>query len=186
MAHEPGVATARCVGALAAAVAVAVAAATLASCGPPSDRPVSVSASAGTVPFAERPAPPGTDIFGDVVAHIPVEPDLEEVPADARLGETLRFVAVLRNPTDADVPLSPCPTYFMSYGEDGAGVLATGRLHCEAAPAAIPAHGRVAFEMRLHLPPTHGLYPGYPARIFWRLTSSPHGNWTQSAVVPVR
>ncbi len=90
-------------------------------------------------------------------------------PASAARGQVYRYTVTLANPTDQDIPLSPCPSYSQSLsqpaGDGSTGSSGTWLLNCAAA-GAIPAHGRVTFEMQLSVPDT--MVAG-PAKLFWDL-----------------
>src|SRR5262249_57267871 len=68
-----------------------------------------------------------------------------ELPATVHIGQTFEYVAVLANPTGADVALTPCPNYDVTLTKVKAGGF--HQLNC--AVAAIPARGAVRFAMRL-------------------------------------
>jgi hypothetical protein len=71
-----------------------------------------------------------------------------EVPATVRIGQTLRYVVVLSNPSDTPVTMSPCPNYLQTI----AGVKTGGYFQLNCAVPAIPAHGAVRYEMRTPIP----------------------------------
>lgn len=156
------------------------------SCAPVQTGRVQSADASGVVPFVARPNPSGPDVFGDLHQYAAVEPSLEEVPSDVAIGETLRFVVALRNPTDQDIRLTPCPTFYMAWGEDDVVVNHKGLLNCPDGPKSLPGQSAVRFEMKLVIEQVKYLRPGYPGKVFWRLTSSPAGNWDQSDIVAAK
>lgn len=76
------------------------------------------------------------------------------VPRRLRSGQRLDYTLTLTNPGPVPVPLDPCPSYRQSLIDvlelpDKKGATSTNQLNCAAAPASVPAHGSVIFQLRL-------------------------------------
>ncbi len=75
-----------------------------------------------------------------------------ELPASVRDGDPVSFVAVLSNPTDADVPLDPCPSWGAAQGREDSDSSSygsrSGRLPCDRVRE-VPAHGELRFSLSL-------------------------------------
>ena len=82
------------------------------------------------------------------LVHEVARPDAE---ADCR-PRLLRYVVELRNESDEDIPLDPCPAFYQAWGESGTGYFGPGYLNCEDAPSVVPVDGAVRFRMVLELP----------------------------------
>lgn len=99
-------------------------------------------------------------------------------PDRARLGETLRTVLRLENPSKGPVRLDPCPSLGWAMDQNPSpGLTATGavfRLNCEDAPEAVPAGGAVSFALELPLSPA--LSDGALAPGRWSLQAGVVGN----------
>jgi hypothetical protein len=126
----------------------------------------------GVVPFAAHPLddperPP--DLTQDQAALIP---RLFEVPRRVRLGDDLRYVVELRNQTDEDISLDPCPAFYQAWGESAIGYFGSGLLNCADAPPAVPARAGVRFEMKLDLPNDFDGQNFFAGTIVWYLGGS--------------
>jgi hypothetical protein len=105
------------------------------------------------VPFVERTLnvdpsrAPGT-----TPEQAALEPVLMDVPRKVKPGNDLRYVVELRNESDNDVSLDPCPAFYQAWGESGTAYFRRGFLNCEDAPSVVPADGAVRFGMALDLP----------------------------------
>lgn len=97
-------------------------------------------------------------------------------PSTAPSGGELRYVVTLENPTDAAIPLDPCPGYIEERFSTGdAQVQAVNessmyRLNCRTV-AAVPARGSVRFEVRSRVPRVEA---GRTLSITWRLLARGH------------
>jgi hypothetical protein len=90
------------------------------------------------------------------------------VPSRVRSGQRLDYTVTLTNPTATAVPLDPCPSYRQSLINvlrlpDKQGATSTNQLNCAAAPASVPAHGSITFQLRLD---TTGV-PAGDRRLIW-------------------
>src|SRR5262249_27169983 len=99
-----------------------------------------------------------------------------ELPATVHIGQTFEYVAVLANPTGADVALTPCPNYDVTLTKVKAGGF--HQLNC--AVAAIPARGAVRFAMRFA---GADFRPPGESTLDWRLetdevATAPHASGT--------
>lgn len=101
-----------------------------------------------------------------------------EAPSTARLGQTLRYVVTLHNPTGAAVALEPCPTYGHTIVGPDRPYSTSLKLNC--AVARIPAGGSVRFAMELTVPATVGTGLG---RLEWRLGGYDPGDSRSSEVM---
>ncbi len=109
--------------------------------------------STDTVPFVERPLRVDTsDAPKPTPEQAQLTPVLRNLPRRIKPGDDLRYVVELRNPTEDDVSLDPCPVFYQAYGESGTAYFGPGFLNCEDAPPAVPAGGSIRFEMVLPLP----------------------------------
>lgn len=153
-------------------VGMAITLAAAPACGDVGAPAATTAVPADPVPYVDDAQPDAPEYVGNEPRFNPVEVSLEAVPERVAIGDTARFVVVLRNPTATGIPLRPCPTFFMSYGESGTAVFHKGRLNCDDAPPAIPAHGAVRFEMKLTITTLQYLHPGFVGQFFWRLTSA--------------
>jgi len=86
----------------------------------------------------------------------PPEPPLSPLeaaiigPDTVGLGERLRFLVRISNPTSSEVDLEPCPVYGEGFkGEPGS--FRTYQLNCSTVQV-IPAHSSVTYEMYLDVP----------------------------------
>jgi hypothetical protein len=105
------------------------------------------------VPFVERPLNVDSSHAPDTTpGQAALKPVLMDVPRKVKLGNDLRYVVELRNESDEDVSLDPCPAFYQAWGESGTGYFGPGYLNCEDAPSVVPAHGAVRFGMVLDLP----------------------------------
>jgi hypothetical protein len=121
-----------------------------------------------------RPAPPPS---ADPLTALTVA---VEAPPSVRVGQTLAFVVILSNPTDAAISLERCPDY-LTYVDSAAKIAASHQLNC-AVPA-IPAHGRVRFAMRLLIVP-QGPFSGTlagPTTLVWSMGDT----GSQRATAPI-
>jgi hypothetical protein len=121
-----------------------------------------------------RPAPPPS---ADPLTALTVA---IEAPPSVRVGQTLAFVVILGNPTDAPIALERCPDY-LTYVDSAAKIAASRQLNC-AVPA-IPAHGRVQFAMRLPIVPqgpVSGTLAG-PTTLVWSMGDT----GSQQATAPI-
>jgi hypothetical protein len=98
-----------------------------------------------------------------------------EVPDHATAGQTLRYVAILTNPTSNPIALSPCPAYQERINGTGAGVVADYILDCASAPT-IAAGASVRFAMELIIPAS--LPASDVAAIVWSLDPYHSEGWT--------
>jgi hypothetical protein len=105
------------------------------------------------VPFVERPLNVDSSQVPDPTAEqAKLKPLLLDVPHKVKLGNDLRYVVELRNESDEDVSLVPCPAFYQAWGESGTAYFGPGFLNCEDAPSVVPADGAVRFRMVLELP----------------------------------
>jgi hypothetical protein len=95
-------------------------------------------------------------------------------PATAMPGERVSYTVTLTNPTDAPVPLAPCPGYLQELFSPGSGA-APGhsssqlyQLNCRPV-GAVPAHGEVRFEMVVVVPTE--LAAGRQLTVGWRIVT---------------
>lgn len=109
--------------------------------------------------FVNPPAPaPSADPWYSITASI-------TLPATATAGERMDYVVTLRNPSDSDLELVPvCPGYVES-ARAGVPMKEIYGLNCAGA-GALPAHGRLRFQMRLHV--SEQAEPG-PMTVYWTL-----------------
>lgn len=101
------------------------------------------------------------------------------LPAEVRPGGVLRYVVILVNTSDVDVPLQPCPGYTQDVANAvGATLRRSYRLNCDQV-GVVAARSRVRYAMRLPVPrgPQNGGY----AKISWTL-NTPYGPSTGGAV----
>ena len=105
------------------------------------------------VPFVERPLNVDSSHAPDPTPEqATLKPLLLNVPRKVKLGNDLRYVVELRNESDEDVSLDPCPAFYQAWGESGTAYFGPGFLNCEDAPSVVPADGAVRFRMVLELP----------------------------------
>jgi hypothetical protein len=76
------------------------------------------------------------------------------VPSRVRSGQSLDYTVTLTNPSATAVSLAPCPSYQQSLIDvlelpDKQGATSTGQLNCAAAPASVPPHTSIIFQLRL-------------------------------------
>jgi hypothetical protein len=117
-------------------------------------------------PQEADPTPPPLR-FGTVGA-------LLDAPATAHAGETLDYVVTLTNPSQATLPLAPCPVYReMIYKQ-----MLTYLLNCPA--AGLPAGGSVRFAMRIAVP---DYTPTGHYRLQWMIVEA--GGESAAASAPV-
>ena len=110
-------------------------------------------AGAAIVPFVERPLNVDSSHAPDPTPEqATLKPALLDVPRKVKLGNDLRYVVELRNESDDEVSLDPCPAFYQAWGESGTGYFGPGFLNCEGAPSVVPAEGAVRFRMVLELP----------------------------------
>lgn len=107
--------------------------------------------------FRAPPAEPQPDPYAALTASI-------QAPASVKVGTTLDYVVTLTNPTDADIPLDPCPNYSVILQVP---VKTGGYRQLNCAVPAIPAHGSIRFAMRLPIP-SFTTFSG-PATLSWAL-----------------
>jgi hypothetical protein len=108
-----------------------------------------------------------------------LQASLEHVPKSVHPGQVVEYVVRLTNPTDEDVPLSPCPGYYTSRFVLGTGdrtgfnIGQVYRLNCRPVTV-VPAQGSVGFQMRAEVP---GDAPGGPTfSVTWRLVAPTLGS----------
>ena len=80
-------------------------------------------------------------------------------PATAVAGSTLSYDVTLTNTTDADVALTPCPTWteYIAVQSDPAGIVRTsGPFDCTAIPS-VPAHESITIPMVIKVPEAAGV-----------------------------
>jgi hypothetical protein len=105
------------------------------------------------VPFVERPLNVDSSHAPDTTpGQAALKPVLMDVPRKVKLGNDLRYVVELRNESENDVSLNPCPAFYQAWGESGTAYFGRGFLNCEDAPSVVPADGAVRFGMVLDLP----------------------------------
>jgi hypothetical protein len=125
------------------------------------------------VPFDERPLNVDTSEAPDPTPEqATLKPVLLDVPRRVKLGNDLRYVVELRNQSDDDISLDPCPAFYQAWGESGTGYFGPGYLNCEDAPSVVPADGAVRFRMVLELPDENIDGPGshsFTGTIIWHL-----------------
>jgi hypothetical protein len=130
-----------------------------------------------TVPFVERPlGVDSSDAPEPTPEQAALKPVLLDVPRKVKLGNDLRYVVELRNESDDDVSLAPCPAFYQAWGESATAYFGPGYLNCEGAPSVVPASGAVRFRMVLELPDDVG-GPGshsFTGTIIWYLGGSGH------------
>jgi hypothetical protein len=91
-----------------------------------------------------------------------------ELPDAAVAGEAMSYVLVLRNDTDADAPLTPCPSYDENVQPVQGKVVGAHQLNC--AVQVVRAHSAVRYEMRLQVPRDQQPVPC--AHLTWETTPS--------------
>jgi hypothetical protein len=105
------------------------------------------------VPFVERPLNIDPSHAPDTTPEqAALKPVLIDVPRQVKPGNDLRYVVELRNESDNDVSLDPCPAFYQAWGESGTAYFGRGFLNCADAPSVVPADGAVRFGMVLDLP----------------------------------
>jgi hypothetical protein len=82
----------------------------------------------------------------------------------------LRYIVELRNESDEDVSLDPCPSFFQVWGEDSLPVFGPGFLNCEEAPPVVPSNGTLRFWMEIPMPNDFDGQDFYAGTIYWRLS----------------
>jgi hypothetical protein len=111
------------------------------------------TAATEVVPFVERPLNVDSSHAPDTTpGQAALKPVLMDVPRKVKLGNDLRYVVELRNESENDVSLKPCPAFYQAWGESGTAYFGRGFLNCEDAPSVVPADGAVRFGMVLDLP----------------------------------
>jgi hypothetical protein len=111
------------------------------------------TAATEVVPFVERTLNVDPSRAPDTTPEqAGLEPVLTDVPRKVKPGNDLHYVVELRNESDNDVSLDPCPAFYQAWGESGTAYFRRGFLNCEDAPAVVPAGGAVRFGMALDLP----------------------------------
>jgi uncharacterized protein DUF4232 len=91
-------------------------------------------------------------------------------PATVLAGSTLSYDVTVTNPTDADVALSPCPTWseFIAVASAPAAVVTTsGAFDCVTTPS-IAAHGSISIPMVITVPDSVGI-----AKFVWWFEGMP-------------
>jgi hypothetical protein len=135
------------------------------------------------VPFVERPLDVESSQAPDPTPEqATLKPALMDVPRNVKLGNDLRYVVELRNESNEDISLNPCPAFYQAWGESGTAYFGPGYLNCEDAPSIVPADGAVRFRMVLQLPDADIDGPGshsFTGTIVWYLGGS--GNNTEAA-----
>jgi hypothetical protein len=123
------------------------------------------------VPFVERPLNVDSSQAPDPTPEqATLKPLLLDVPRKVKLGNDLRYVVELRNESDEDVSLDPCPAFYQAWGESGTAYFGPGFLNCEDAPSVVPADGAVRFRMVLELPDDNiDGSPSFTGTIVWYL-----------------
>ena len=139
------------------------------------------TAASEVVPFVERPLNVDSSHAPDTTpGQAALKPVLMDVPRKVKLGNDLRYVVELRNKSENDVSLNPCPAFYQAWGESGTAYFGPGFLNCEDAPSVVPAEGAVRFRMVLELPDDNIDGPGshsFTGTIIWYLGGS--GNNTE-------
>jgi hypothetical protein len=132
--------------------------------------------STGVVPFVERPLTVDSSHAPDPTPEqATLKPALLDVPRKVKLGNDLRYVVELRNESDDDVSLDPCPAFYQAWGESATAYFGPGYLNCEDAPSVVPADGAVRFRMVLELPDESiGGSHTFTGTIIWYLGGSGH------------
>ena len=127
----------------------------------------------GVIPFEDSEAsqdeedlPPATPEQQRLV------PKATGFPKTLTMGETLRYVVELHNPTNDAISLDPCPGYYQAWGESGTAVFGPGVLNCEDAPDEIGPGETVAFEMELDIPASIEGAECFSGSVFWYLGTS--------------
>lgn len=88
------------------------------------------------------------------------------VPDEGVIGEPLRYVAILTNPTANPITLDPCPAYQERINTEGGPVVADYLLDCVSVPVIAPG-ASVRFAMELDIPAM--VPPADDAAIVWAL-----------------
>ena len=114
-----------------------------------------------------------------------LESAIVEAPERATVGEDLRYVVEVRNPTEEDVALDPCPVVFSSFGESGTADFLRTLLNCEEAPPEIPAGGTVRFEMRIRV--SRAVFLAGPGgnSLFWSMSSEDGTTNAYGGIIPI-
>jgi hypothetical protein len=118
--------------------------------------------------------PPTNDPEADVESPLRRLTSSVTGPATATSGERVSYTVTLANPTDAPVPLAPCPGYLQELSSQGSGDAAGHsssqlyQLNCRPV-AAVPAHGELRFEMVAVVPAE--LKAGRQLRVGWRIVT---------------
>ncbi len=89
-------------------------------------------------------------------------------PAEGRAGAAYVYVVTLRNPSDVDVPLLPCPGYVQGVRALPATASQLYRLNCRARQH-VPARGELRFRMVAWIPAAAPV--GAVAEVQWRLVT---------------
>ena len=107
-----------------------------------------------------------------------------QVPKEVRLGERLKYVVELQNPTGRDIELNPCPAYYSAFGEGSTSTSLESYLNCADAPPAIPARGSLRFAMEIEVP-SEVFKPGDAGTVYWRLPAAGASQyWHDSSDAP--
>jgi hypothetical protein len=114
--------------------------------------------------------PPRTTVLGSPLNRLRVR---VHAIGPAVAGRVLRYEAVLRNPTGRPIALRPCPGYAQAgfslataAGDEAVNDARIYRLNCRPV-GAVPAHGRLRFQMRVQVPDR--LRPGRRLSVTWGL-----------------
>ena len=128
----------------------------------------------GVVPFEEHSE--GSLDNADIPPATPEQqrlvPRAKDFPKSLTMGETLRYVVELHNPTEEPISLDPCPGYYQAWGESGTAVFGPGVLNCDEGPDEIGPGETVAFEMELDIPTSIDGADCFSGSVFWYLGSS--------------
>lgn len=108
-----------------------------------------------------------------------LEPRLLRVPKRVELGGVLRYIVELRNESDEEVSLDPCPSFSQSWG---LAIFHPGFLNCEDASPAVPPSGTLRFWMEIPIPNDFEGQDFYAGTIYWRLSGVSGGFGSDNAV----
>ncbi len=88
-------------------------------------------------------------------------------PVSVARGTVLTYQVTLRNPGQAPVAFSPCPSYteFLGIGGSPSHVVQSFLLNC-AAGASIGAGSSLTYQMKLSVP---SIFPTGPTKLAWKL-----------------
>jgi len=107
-----------------------------------------------------------------------------EAPAVVTAGEELDVVIELRNPTDAVLSLTPCPTWVAWFGDNGPTTRG-GNLPCNEINS-FDAGERIRFGMTIGSPPRVACHDGYDAEFSWQLLDGPESDRRATVGIPMR